>query len=56
MIVSAEKKLEQAPKDLSSFGEIAVQYKPDGHERFHALKTEERVLLYYLIRASLLDH
>ncbi len=45
--------LQEPPKGLHLFHEIAVQYKPDLHEAFNSLKPEERVLMYYLYRASL---
>ncbi len=48
--------LEEPPKGLQLFHEIAVQHKPGLREAFNALKPEERVLMYYLYRASLPGH
>lgn len=48
--------LPKPSSDLSTFHEIAVQYKTDIHNVFNALDPAERVLVYYLYRASLPGH
>ncbi len=45
--------LPSAPKTLERYGEIAIQYNDQLAEHYNKLAPEERVLLYYLYRASL---